>query len=297
MRIDCIIIDGENDFLASGKEPWNTEKRMGSLYVAGADQEALTVASLIDHLALPEVKLHATLDAHHLNDCAHNTSWKGPDGTSPPPFTMVTHDDVVKQRWVPVLAAGVWEGDSHISAYQWALNYTKALEVRGRNPLILWPPHCVIGEWGSCVYQPLADAYRRWCEKTHRWISYITKGQWPWTEHYSAIVADVPDSTRPETQLNTDLIRNVNEAELVVWTGWAGSHCLKWTALDAVNFFGKGENEFLQKSVFLSDCCAAVGDQPGSTLFADWRKEFLDEVQQRGAAVKTAAEFLQTLRN
>jgi nicotinamidase-related amidase len=140
------------------------------------------------------------------------------------------------------------------------------------------------------------ESYNRWCEKTHGWIDFITKGTWPWTEHYSAIVADVPDPTRPETQLNTALIEDVNKADMVLWTGWAGSHCLRWTALDAINYFGTGENEFLRKSVFLSDCCAAVGDLPGSTMFADWRTEFLKEVQNRGATVKTAQEFLQSIR-
>jgi nicotinamidase-related amidase len=293
MRLDCIVIDGENDFLSSGNEPWNSERRCGSLLVTNADREAVLVADLIDRLGDKINKIHVTLDSHHKKDASHNESWKGQDGRMAPPFTLVSHDDVEAQRWLPVLPLGVWEGKV-ISSRDWALKYTAALEKHGRNMLCLWPTHCQIGTWGSCVYPPLSDAYDRWCDKTNRWIDFITKGAWPWSEHYSALIADVPDPTRQETQMNVELVKDVAEADMTIWAGWAGSHCFKWTALDAVNFFGKDSNDFLRKSTFLTDCCAAVGDQPGSTMFKDWREDFLKEVQSRGATLTTSTEFLKS---
>jgi nicotinamidase-related amidase len=303
-RVDLFVIDGENDFCASGNEPdsWPQPaggKRMGALFVPGADQEAVNVANMIKRLRDPKHigghkinKLHATLDSHHLNDGSHNTAWKGPDGSSPPPFTVVSHDDVRYQKWVPRFSIGVWDGKS-ISSLEWALNYTKALETQGRSPLILWPPHCLIQSWGCNVYHPLQEAFDDWCQATGAWVNWITKGQWPWTEHYSGLRADVPDSTQPATQLNAGVIQDAANADIIAWAGWAGSHCLRWTALDAINYFGTtGTNDFIKKCVFFEDASAAVADPPGGPKFSEWRQQFLDEVSSRGATVTKTTEFL-----
>lgn len=297
-RIDLFVIDGQNDFCASGNEPdgYPTPaggKQRGALFVEGADKEAALVGGMISRLQGRIAKIHATLDSHHRNDGSHNISWKGPDGASPPPFTIVTHQDVADQKWVPRFSIGLWEGKA-IPSLQWALKYTKALETSGRCPLCLWPPHCQIGTWGQGIYHPLQKAYDEWCAATNQWIDFISKGHWPWTEHYSGLRADVPDPTRPETQMNVAVVQDAFEADQIAWTGWAGSHCLRWTALDAANYFGTtGENEFLKKSVFFEDASAAVPDIPGAPVkFSEWRREFLDEVSKRGATITTTDKFL-----
>jgi nicotinamidase-related amidase len=247
-------------------------------------------------------KIHATLDSHHRNDIGHTTFWKGVDGKCPPPFTIINPEDVESQQWVPRVQAVRLKDNTgkELTSLQYGLYYTRALKTKGRNPLLTWPVHCQIGKWGQLIYQPLSDAYDDWCEATNRWIDFVTKGQWPFTEHYSAIVADVPWPDRRETQMNVDLLNDCNQASRVIWTGWAGSHCTRWTGLDGVNYFGEdpvgsGSNEFLRKSTFISDCCAAVGDLPGTTTFKDWRESFLNEVSRRGAQVMTLREFVDSL--
>lgn len=286
-RIDLFVVDGLNDFC----DP------KGALFVAGADKEALKVASLIDRGADPKVQgghkisnLKVMIDSHHRKDCSHNISWKDANGNSPPPFTVVMNADVAAHKYTPRFSFGVWEG-KQIPSHQWALKYTAELEANGRSPLCLWPVHCVIGTWGQNIYPPLMEAYNRWTDATNRWIDPITKGQWPWTEHYSGFKADVTDDTRPETQLNTAVINDSAKADVILWTGWAGSHCLRWTALDAINFFGSGSNDFIKKSVFFEDASAAVPNPPGGPDFAKWRQEFLDEVKQRGATVTTTDKY------
>lgn len=302
-RVDLFVIDGENDFCASKNDPahWpqpSGGRRDGSLFVLGADKEAQAVAKFITDNKISISKIHATLDAHHKNDCSHHTAWKDRQGNSPDPFSIVTHDDVQKQKYVPRFPIGVFEGKT-LPSYEWALKYTKELETNGRCPLCLWPEHCVIQTWGCCIYHPLQLAYNEWCEQSGGWIDFITKGQWPFTEHYSAMKADVVDSTRPETQLNINVINDAFEADLVIWTGWAGSHCLRWTALDAVNYFGAtGTNPFLAKSIFVEDACAAVPNPPfpGAPDFAQWRLDFLEEVANRGAKVMTLAKAQKEIR-
>jgi nicotinamidase-related amidase len=305
MRVDLIVVDGENDFCARGTEPENWPwpkggRRSGALFVEGADVEAQAVANMIKRLKNPKLsnghsfqKVHATIDSHPLNDCSHHTSWKDASGATPPPFTIVTNADVRAHKYVPRFAMGVWNGKA-IPSYDWALKYTEALENGGRSLLCLWPVHCQIGTWGQAVYQPLQEAYDEWCQITGGWVNFITKGDWPWTEHYSALQADVPDPTQPQTQLNVAAINDVMNADNIAWVGWAGSHCLRWTAMDAINHFGQGDNEFVKKCVFFSDASAAVPNPPfpGAPDFAKWRTDFLDEVQNRGAKVMKTTEFL-----
>jgi len=311
-RLDLIVIDGQNDFLADGTEPDNWSwpeggKQRGALCVEGANKEANWVAEMIDRLKFDNggskiKKIHATLDSHHRLDGSHNISWKnGNTGQIADPFTIISHDDVLAQRFVPIFQLGVWEGQA-VPALEWAKKYTKALEDRGRNPLCLWPPHCQIGTWGQNVYKPLMDAYNRWCDLTGGWINWVSKGQWVWTEHYSAIIADVPDSTRMETQMNAGLVNDVASADIILWTGWAGSHCQRWTAKDAVDYFEPGDdekakgakNEFVAKSVFCEDAAApVVSPDPGATaLFQQWKDEFLHEMASRGAKITNTKDFL-----
>jgi hypothetical protein len=41
----------------------------------------------------------------------------------------------------------------------------------------------------------------------------VTKGENPWTEHYSAVQAEVPDDDDPRTQLNRTADRRLDQAD------------------------------------------------------------------------------------
>lgn len=293
MRVDAVIIDGQNDFLDVN----------GSLCVAGANKEAEDVKTMImDDLGMFDM-IHASLDEHHRNDGSHNIHWRDRNNNIVPPYTIVSHDDVQSQKLRPSFRFGVWEGQT-VPARQWALNYTQALSEKGRAPLCLWPVHCQIGTWGQNIYKPLLEAYDAWCESTGGWIDFISKGTWAWTEHYSALKADVPDSTQPMTQLNSAVINNVAGADKVVWLGWAGSHCLPWTARDGVDEFEPTDaekangavNEFIKKCIFLENACAPVPNPPGGVPdFVQDRRNFLDEMESRGATISTTTEVKKLL--
>lgn len=281
-RVDLIIIDGQNDFLDPS----------GALYVQDADKEAVQLADMIDRLGSKITKIHATLDSHHPVDIAHPIMWKDENGNHPDPFTIITADEVRNRQWVCTLL-GQFNRDKGISFQDKCLSYVEALEANNRYPLCIWPPHCLIGTPGHNVFPALAEAYQRWVDQNTKWINYVTKGEYPFTEHYSAIQADVPEPTRPETQINADLLKDVSGADEVVWTGWAGSHCLANTGRDAVNYFGDGKNEFIEKSVLLTDLCAPVQpDPPGTTMFTDMRDSFLQEMENRGMKLTTSDQYL-----
>lgn len=286
MRIDLIVIDGQNDFVDPN----------GALYVAGAEKEAVNLANMIKRLKKNSghvfSKIHATLDAHHLNDIAHPTMWIDEDGNHPSPFTIISKQDVVDGKWRASNFGKVAIAGQEKSFNEIFTEYVTKLEEFGRNMLCIWPPHCLIGTPGQAVYPELFEAYTEWCKTTQGWINFVAKGTFQFSEHYSAIRADVPNSAVPGTQMNTALLDDVNKADKVVWAGWAGSHCTKWTVKDAIDYFGEGENSFIRKSILLEDATAPVGDIPGVTNFAQDRLDFIDEFKSRGGTVTTTQEFM-----
>ncbi|MFM1802109.1 MAG: hypothetical protein RJA81_1461, partial [Planctomycetota bacterium] len=235
---------------------------------------------------------HATLDTHHRNDISHNVAWRTGDGLIPAPFTIVSRDDILLGRLRPAAETAEHKGRK-IRSLDWALAYTAELEASQRFQLCLWPVHCQIGTWGHNLVDPVSKAFDAWCDQTSGLVNFHWKGQWPWSEHYSAMRAEVPDPHRPETCLNEPFLNALLEADRILWAGWAGSHCLRFTALDAINACGPGKNTISEKSVFFHDASAPVADIPEAGVkFSDQRRAFLDEVQSRGATLTTTDQFM-----
>ena len=84
----------------------------------------------------------------------------------------------------------------------------------------------------------------------------VTKGENPWTEHYSAIQAEVPDAADAHTQLNTALLADLDRADLLLIAGEASSHCVRATTEHIVANLPGGRPE---RIVLLTDCMSPVG--------------------------------------
>lgn len=278
-RIDLIIVDGQNDFLDPA----------GALYVRNAEVEAEKLAAMIDSHRDRITMIHATMDAHHVIDVAHPQMWIDEHGDHPEPFTTITDADVVSRRWSCALT-GYFDATKKITYHETITSYVQCLGKNGRYQLCIWPPHCLIGSAGQNIYPPLLDAYMRWAEQRPGWINFITKGEYPFSEHYSAIQADVPEPNVPKSQINAELLTTLGNADIVLWAGWAGSHALANTCRDSINFFGAGENSLSKKSVLLTDACAAVGDAGGSNVFQDVREAFIKEMMSRGVRLATTED-------
>lgn len=262
-RVELLIIDPQNDF---------SDAPGAALAVPGALADAQRLAALIDHLVERLDDIHVTLDTHQLVDIAHPIFWLDSEGNAPQPFTQISRDDVLQGRWRPRNPAFLDRAKA----------YVQALEDNARYQLTIWPPHCLVGSWGHNLMEPVAAALRRWEERFAR-VDYVTKGHNPWTEHYSAIQADVPDPEDPTTQLNTRLIQTLEEADTVLLSGQALSHCVAYTVRDIADNFGAAS---IGKLVLLEDTSSPV---PG---FEDLGKQFLADLTRRGMRTARAAELI-----
>jgi nicotinamidase/pyrazinamidase len=263
-KVHLVIIDPQVDFCSP----------LGALYVNGAEADIQRLAHMVARLSTKLDDIHVTLDSHRLIDVAHPIFWKDSTGRAPAPFTIITTRDVESGRWTPVLP----------SMYRRMLDYVKTLEVNGRYPLCIWPPHCLIGSPGHCVMPELHQALLCWEQQRFAMVDYVTKGSNPWTEHYSAVVADVPDPSDPGTQINTRFIQTLMDADIVAIAGEAGSHCLANTVRDVANSFG--DDSYVRRLVLIEDATSPV---PG---FEPLQTDFIKEMKARGMQISTTRDFL-----
>ena len=283
MNTHLVIIDPQNDFcdLPENYRPAlpgaSGARRAPALPVDGAHADMQRIAALIERGGAGLDAITVTLDSHQHVDIAHPTFWQQGDGSAVAAFTQIAASDVRAGRYLPRQAA----------ALPRVLAYLEALAARGRYAHMVWPVHCEIGTWGHNVHEDLRLAYNRWEEARVGCVTKVFKGTNPWTEHYSALQAEVPDAGDAATQLDTAFITRLQQADRVLIAGEAGSHCVKATTEDIVANFAPADRG---KLVLLTDCMSPVAG------FAAQYAAFIEDMRVRGVRIATAAEVLPELQ-
>lgn len=281
-RTTLLIIDPQNDFCDlpeswRATEPLRQATAAPALPVSGAHADMLRLATLIDTGGEGIDRIVVTLDSHQRYDIAHPTFWQTGEGAVVNPFTAITAAQVRAGEYRP----------RDTGALPRTLAYLDALERAGRYTLMVWPVHCEIGSWGHNVHPAVKAAYNRWEDRRLAVVQKVTKGSNPWTEHYSALQAEVPDAADDDTQLNTALIASLDEAEHIVIAGEASSHCVKATVEHLAQHL---PSRRIDKLVLLTDAMSPV------TGFEAQAAAFLADLQRQGARLATCAEVLPLLQ-
>lgn len=263
MKTHLLIIDPQVDFCSP----------QGALYVPGADKDIERLVILIDRARNKIDNIHITLDMHHQIDIAHPIFWKDSNGNHPNPFTIISIDDLKNGKWTT----------THPQYLSRATDYVQQLANNGRYPLCIWPVHCLIGDEGSIVHPLLFSSLIEWENRRFKMVDYVTKGSNFWTEHFSAVQAEVPDPEDPGTQLNIRLIETLQKVDLIGISGQALSHCVANTIKDIANNFGE---ENIKKFVLLEDTSSPV---PG---FEKQAEDFINEMSDREMQISNSVDFL-----
>ena len=275
-RSHLLVIDPQNDFCDLPARYLPGDGNAPALPVPGGHADLLRVARIIDMAGDALDAISVTLDSHHRIDIAHPAFWQDAQGAAVAPFTPVTRDDVEAGRFAP----------RDPQAMARALGYLDALEKAGRYTLMVWPTHCEIGSWGHNVHADVRRAYNAWEDTTRRSVFKLLKGSNPWTEHYSAIEAEVPDAGDAATQCNRSFIAHLAGSERVYITGEAGSHCVKSTTEHLVDYW---DQQCLAQLVLVTDCMSPVSGFEAPFL------QFLDAMAERGVRLMSAQEVADEL--
>lgn len=274
LKLHVVCIDVQNDFTDPN----------GALYVKGGEENAKRSAKMIERLADRITDVHVTMDSHHRVDISHPCFWQDDNGKEPGPFTGVVLENDQLMFFNYVTGAKQPARTRVPSARDRATKYIKALSANARYPHTIWPIHCLIGDPGHNLNKDLAAAIHGWEDKRFALSDVVTKGSNPWTEHFSAVKAEVPDPEDPSTQVNRRLVETLEQADLVVWVGEALSHCLANTFRDVVANFS---DPSLVKKMHL--CTDGTSSVPG---FEHFGTDFITEMKAKGMNLTTTADFL-----
>ena len=269
--VHLLIIDPQNDFcdLPVDRIPRGVAP---ALPVPGAHLDMLRLAAWLDDHGEEVDAITITLDHHHRLDIAHPGFWRTPEGGVVPPFTVVKTID---------LAHGLMD-TTRVEDREGALAYLRTLEAAGRFTHMVWPVHCQIGTWGQCVHADLQAALDRWEDRSGRSVHHVLKGENPWTEHYSALRAEIPVADDPSTELNTALLERLQAFDRVLVAGEAGSHCVRATVEHMMLHW----NGPLDRIALVRDAMSPVAG------FEQAQRAFLDGAAARGVLVIELATAL-----
>jgi len=267
MSVTLFIIDPQNDFCDPGS---------GRLYVQGAERDMDRLTTLVQRAGNQVSSIVVTLDTHQRLDISHPLWWRDAVGKPPPPFTVIAPDDLSQGKWRTAIASDQSRSESYVAA----------LDANGRYPHVVWPEHCLMGHPGHNVWPALHDALSAWEEARQSRVHYVTKGLNPYTEHFSAIQAEVPDPSDPRTQPDLALVEHLSSSDTLWVAGEARSHCVANTVRDLLRISSR--EDLPQRTLLLMD---TMSDVPG---FEALGERFVSDMALLGVQMtaSTSSELL-----
>ncbi len=273
--IHPFIIDPQDSFC----NPKGNEES-GELCVPGAEKDITRLSTMLNRMIHDISDITVTLDTHHELDVAHPMFWRDAKGNHPGPYTPISKEQVKSREWTPFnpnMPAPPFK-----TLQERMENYTEQLDTNGRYGLLIWPPHCRIGTPGHNIMPELRKVLRKWETERFGMVNMVTKGSNWLTEHYSAVMADVPDTTDPTTQLNRRLIVTLEKADVIPISGQALNYCVANTIRDIAKEFGK---DSVKKFVLIEDTSSMV---PGSEHLGT---DFVKDMVALGMGVARSTDF------
>ena len=204
-------------------------------------------------------QVYPSLDTHHAMQVFHAIWLVDEHGDHPPPFTLVSAEDVEAGRWRmnPSVARAL--GIDLDYAERHLAHYTRQLAAGGKYDLTVWPYHAMLGGIGHALASALEEAIFFHGIARHSQPEFQVKGDNPLTEHYSMLgpeVTEGPDGDRLGAR-NTELIEKLLSFDAVVVAGQAKSHCIAWTIDDLLED-EKAGTRLAERTYLLEDCTSPI---------------------------------------
>jgi nicotinamidase-related amidase len=210
-----------------------------------------------------------SLDTHHAMQVFHAIWLVDDHGNHPPPYTLVSADDVESGRWRMNAEVARALGIDVDYAQRHLVNYTRRLAEGGKYDLTIWPYHAILGGIGHALVSAVEEAVFFHGIARYSQPEFQVKGDNPLTEHYSMLgpeVTEGPDGD-PLGGKNTALIEKLLTFDAVVVAGQAKSHCLAWTIDDLLN--DEQVRERLAERTYLLEDCTSPVVVPGVVDYTD----------------------------
>jgi len=254
-KIALICVDVQNTFCLPEFE----------LYVAGRsgrgaiNDNCRLVEFIYRNLALI-TQISVTLDTHQAMQIFHAMFLVNEQGENPPPYTLVSAEDIRQGRWKfnPEISASLGinpkRGQAHLQYY------VDELRRSGKYDLTTWPYHAMLGGIGHALVASLEEAIFFHTIARNSQADFEIKGNFPFTEHYSAIGPEVLSGADGKAlgRKSDKFLHKVKSFDAVIIAGQAKSHCVAWTIADLITQCQAVDSELVKKIYLLEDCSSPV---------------------------------------
>jgi nicotinamidase-related amidase len=203
-KYNMLIIDPQNDFHEGGNLP-----------VAGAKADSARIAKFITNSSDKINKIFVSLDTHTENHIGHPGYWEGTDDkkSEPGAWTIfsVNGNDIVGTVYDPTNGAVISTNnytpkrnnfettdEQYNKRVKFTKMYIETVPTLGgglKGPALIWPTHCIEGDYGHAVNENLKralDIFNGEIGSTGDRVEYHIKGQNELVEMYSIFQAEIP---------------------------------------------------------------------------------------------------------
>jgi nicotinamidase-related amidase len=273
-RICLLAVDVQNTFCTPGFE----------LFVPGAPADSRRLCEFLYRNLGAITEIVPTLDTHVSGQIFHAAWLVDADGRHPPPYTLVSTEDVAAGRW----RAADPRLEEHLA------HYVRALETRGRYRLTIWPYHAMLGGIGHALVPAVEEAIFFHTVARRSQPDFQPKGRLPLTEHYSVLGPEVtrgPDG-EPLGERNSPLLEKLLAFDAVVIAGQAKSHCVAWTIDDLLR--PPYRDLTLVEKVYLLEDCTSPVVVPGVVDYTDEADAAFQRFAEAGMHVVRSTEPIET---
>lgn len=255
---------------------------IGSLGVAGSKNDVRRTIAWLYRNCEKVTRVMLSADDHTLQQIFFPCWWSDKRGNNPDPYTIITHDDVACEVWIPNYDKMIPDENNSGAMISYCQEYVRHLEEGKRQKLQIWPYHATSGTFDSNIEAQLSAMvyYHARCRHNDPFIA--RKGTDPWSEMYSLI--------KPEWSMdgyiNKPVLNEFAQYDIIVFTGEAASHCAGLSVLDTAEYFAQIGGRKPQL-VVLRDCMSPI---PG---FEDSTEELYKTLQDKyGVLVTKSKDFV-----
>ncbi len=254
-RLALLLVDVQNTFCIPGFELF-----VGGRSGMGAVEDTRRLAAFIYRNLGTITTIVPTMDTHQAIQIFHAACLLDERGEPPPPYTIVTLEDVRRGRWRFNPAAAAALGLAPELADRHLEHYAAQLERSGKFALTVWPYHSMLGGIGHALVSLIEEAmFFHGIARTSR-PSFHLKGDNALTEHYSVLGPEVTEGAdgKPIAAKDRALTEELLSFDAIVVAGQAKSHCVAWTIDDLLAGIEAQERALARKVYLLEDCTSPV---------------------------------------
>ncbi len=282
-KIALVLIDVQNTFCIPGYELY-----VGGRSGTGAVDDNLRLVEFIYRNLGAISHISLTLDTHQATQIFHPIFLVDENGEHPPPYTLVTAEDIQVGRWRfnEILAE-----DLSIDGQTQLEHYTAQLAQKGKFDLTIWPYHAMLGGIGHALVSSVEEAVFFHTIARYSRPDFEIKGANPLSEHYSAIGPEVLTGPQGESlgEKSDKMFKKVQDHDAVLFAGQAKSHCVAWTISDLLDQIQRDDPQLVDRVYLLEDCTSPVVI-PGAIDFSDQAEADFDRFAEAGMHVVRSSD-------